>query len=131
MSRILVIEDQADIRRLIRWTIDTERHEIHEAANGPQGLESAQRLVPDLVLLDVMMPGGMDGFEVCARIKADPKLAHAPVVMLTARAQEKDHRAGEQAGAEAFLAKPFSPSDLVDTIERLLEQARAPQQSPQ
>ena len=120
MNRVLIIEDQSDIRRLIRWTLEFESYEIHEAANGPDGLAAARSLKPDLVLLDVMMPGGLDGFQVCEQLKADPDLKGIAVVMLTARSQERDRKAGEQAGADAFLAKPFSPMQLVETVSTIL-----------
>jgi two-component system, OmpR family, phosphate regulon response regulator PhoB len=125
MKRILIIEDQADIRRLIRWTLEFEDYEIHEAPNGPEGLEQAKSLQPDLVLLDVMMPGGLDGFQVCEQIKADARLARTPVVILTARSQERDRQAGERVGADAFLAKPFSPMQLVETVSNMLNQSAA------
>jgi two-component system, OmpR family, phosphate regulon response regulator PhoB len=125
MKRILIIEDQADIRRLIRWTLEFEDYEIHEAPNGPDGLEQAKSLQPDLVLLDVMMPGGLDGFQVCEQIKADARLARTPVVILTARSQERDRQAGERVGADAFLAKPFSPMQLVETVSNMLNQSAA------
>ena len=121
MNRILIIEDQADIRRLIRWTLEYEKYEIHEANNGPAGLEQARALKPDLVLLDVMMPGGLDGFQVCEQLKADPQLGAVPVVMLTARSQQRDREVGERAGADAFLAKPFSPLQLAETISNMLK----------
>jgi DNA-binding response OmpR family regulator len=125
MKQILIIEDQADIRRLIRWTLEFEDYEIHEANNGPAGLTLAKSLKPDLVLLDVMMPGGLDGFQVCEQIKADAELAQTPVVILTARSQERDRQAGERAGADAFLAKPFSPMQLVETVSTILSKAPA------
>jgi CheY-like chemotaxis protein len=125
MNRILIIEDQSDIRRLIRWTLEFEDYEIHEAANGPDGLTAAKSLQPDLILLDVMMPGGLDGFQVCTQLKADPALAATPVVILTARSQERDRQAGERAGANAFLAKPFSPMQLVETVSSMLKQSTA------
>lgn len=128
MSRILIIEDQADIRRLIRWSLDDADHDFHEATNGTQGLAAAKSLQPDLVLLDVMMPGGIDGFEVCRQIRADPALARTPVLMLTARAQSRDHDAGQQAGADLFLTKPFSPAQLALEVERLL--SKAPSSAP-
>ncbi len=123
MNRILIIEDQADIRRLIRWTLEFEDYEIHEANNGPTGLEQARALKPDLILLDVMMPGGLDGFQVCEQLKADPELGGIPVVILTARSQQRDRQAGERAGADAFLAKPFSPLQLVETVSGMVRQA--------
>ncbi len=122
MNRILIIEDQADIRRLIRWTLEFEDYEIHEASNGQAGLEQARAVRPDLIMLDVMMPGGLDGFQVCAQLKADPALASIPVVMLTARSQQRDRDASDRAGANAFLAKPFSPLQLVETVSGMLKQ---------
>jgi CheY-like chemotaxis protein len=123
MNRILIIEDQSDIRRLIRWTLEFEDYEIYEAATGPDGLAAAATLKPDLILLDVMMPGGLDGFQVCTQIKADPELKHTPVVILTARSQLRDREAGERAGANAFLAKPFSPMELVETVGAMVKQS--------
>jgi two-component system, OmpR family, phosphate regulon response regulator PhoB len=121
MSRLLIVEDQPDIRRLVRWSLELEPHELHEAANGAEGLALARRVRPDLVLLDVMMPGDLDGLTVCAQIKADADLAGVRVVMLTARAQSTDRAAALAAGADAFLAKPFSPLELIETIARLLK----------
>jgi len=120
MSRILVIEDQSDIRRLIRWALEEEPHELQEVATGPAGLAAAQARRPDLVLLDWMMPGGMDGLQVCRAMRADASLAGLKIVMLTARATPADFRAGHEAGADDYLAKPFSPRLLVDTINSLL-----------
>jgi len=130
MTRILVVEDQADIRRLIRWSLEEGDYEIFEATNGRQGLEAVRALRPDLVLLDVMMPGELDGFQVCTQLRADPAHAALPIVMLTARAQASDHRAGERSGASEYLSKPFSPMVLADTVTRLLQaRQRAPAQS--
>ena len=124
MSRILIIEDQADIRRLIRWALEPENHEIFEASNGERGLAAAQTAQPDLIILDVRMPGTLDGFQVCQRLKADPELAKRPVVMLTALARERDREAGERAGADAYLPKPFSPIELIRTVTGLLTDAK-------
>ena len=120
MSRILIIEDQSEIRRLIRWSLELEQHEMFEATNGAAGLKAAQTLGPDLILLDVMMPGELDGFQVCERIRADPVLCAKPVVILTARAHDRDRDASERAGADGYLAKPFSPAELVKMVQRLL-----------
>ncbi|CAM3785613.1 response regulator transcription factor [Roseateles saccharophilus] len=119
MKRVLIVEDQADIRKLIHMTLEFEAYEIHEAADGATGLRLAQALRPDLMLLDVMMPGELDGLQVCQRIKSDPELAHIKIVLLTARGQARDREAGAKAGAEEYLVKPFSPLQLIDTIERL------------
>lgn len=123
MKRVLIVEDQADIRKLIRMTLEFEAYEIHEASDGSQGLRLASALRPDLMLLDVMMPGELDGLQVCQRIKSDPELSHIKIVLLTARGQARDREAGNKAGADDYLVKPFSPLQLIDTIERLTETA--------
>jgi two-component system phosphate regulon response regulator PhoB len=120
MKRVLIVEDQADIRKLIRMTLEFEPYEIHEAANGITGLQLANEVVPDLILLDVMMPGEIDGLQVCARVRANPALRATRVVLLTARGQTQDRDAGQQAGADEYLIKPFSPLQLIETIERLM-----------
>lgn len=118
-QKILTIEDQPEIRRLVRMTLEFDEHDIHEAVSGTVGWAAAQHLRPDIVLLDVMMPGVMDGLEVCRRIRADESLAQTRVVMLTARGQSEDRAAGMAAGADAYLVKPFSPLQLIETIDRL------------
>jgi CheY-like chemotaxis protein len=123
MKKILIVEDQPDIRKLIRMTLEFEDYEIHEAADGAFGLRMASAVGPDLMLLDVMMPGELDGLQVCQRIKSDPKLKHIKVVLLTARGQARDREAGQQAGADDYLVKPFSPLQLIETIDRLVATA--------
>ncbi|NTV09667.1 MAG: response regulator [Zoogloea sp.] len=118
---VLVVEDQPDIRKLIRMTLDFGHFEVHEADNGPNALHMMQAIRPNIVLLDVMMPGGLDGFQVCRQIKQDAATARTMVVMLTARGQQADMAAGHQAGCDAYLTKPFSPLELIDTVEGLLE----------
>jgi CheY-like chemotaxis protein len=126
-GRLLIVEDQPDIRKLIHMTLEFEGYELLEAENGIEGLRQAQHARPVVVLLDVMMPGELDGYQVCERIRADPALAATRVIMLTARGQQADHEAGRKAGADAYLTKPFSPLELIDTIERL---APAPAGAP-
>ena len=123
MKRVLIVEDQADIRKLIRMTLEFEPYEIHEAANGVDGLRMAIATVPDLMLLDVMMPGELDGLQVCTQVRAHPALREIRVVLLTARGHIKDRDAGQQAGADEYLIKPFSPLQLIETIERLMPAA--------
>ena len=120
MKRVLIVEDQADIRKLIHMTLEFESYEIHEASDGAFGLRLAIAVLPDLVLLDVMMPGEMDGLQVCQAIKSNPALASVKVVLLTARGQSSDREAGKRAGADEYLVKPFSPLQLMDTVERLM-----------
>ena len=116
---ILVIEDQPEIRKLIRMTMDYDDFEVHEANNGETGLKMVTALRPSVVLLDVMMPGQLDGFQVCERVRANPEIADTPIVMLTARGQQSDMEAGQRAGCTAYLTKPFSPLQLIETVERL------------
>lgn len=120
MKRVLIVEDQADIRKLIRMTLEFEDYEIQEAGDGASGLRLARDFKPDLMLLDVMMPGELDGLQVCQRIKADEATRHMRVVLLTARGQARDRETGRDAGADEYLVKPFSPLQLIETIERLL-----------
>lgn len=118
-QRILIVEDHADIRRLIRMTLEFENHEISEAINADEGLEAVKRLRPHLILLDIMMPGSMDGLDLCRIVKSDPALGMPRVVLLTARGQSQDIEAGMNAGADAYLLKPFSPLKLIETINNL------------
>jgi CheY-like chemotaxis protein len=120
MKRILIVDDHAEIRDLIRLTLEFEPFHIHEAASGAAALEAAARLKPNLVMLDVMMPGGLDGVQVCQRIRANPDLKDTRVVMLSAKSQPTDVAAGKAAGADAYLTKPFSPLELMDVVNRVL-----------
>ena len=116
--KILVVEDQAEIRNLIRMTVKLEDHEVHEAADGDTGLAMALELQPDLVLLDVTLPGVLDGLQVCRALKALPTPPH--VLLLTARRGKEDIRAGRDAGADAYNLKPISPLQLIDLIDQQL-----------
>ena len=120
MKRVLIVEDQADIRKLIRMTLEFEPYEIFEASDGVTGLRMAAELQPEMLLLDVMMPGELDGLQVCRSVRADPRLSGTRVLLLSARGQARDREAGMQAGADDYLIKPFSPLQLVETIERLM-----------
>jgi two-component system phosphate regulon response regulator PhoB len=113
----LIAEDHADIRKLIRMTLEFEDFNIHEVSNAPDAMAVAGRLKPDLVMLDVMMPGAFDGLEACRRLRADPVHAGARIILLSARGQASDVQAGMDAGADAYLLKPFSPLQLLDTIQ--------------
>ncbi|MFM2058669.1 MAG: hypothetical protein RLY71_3054 [Pseudomonadota bacterium] len=118
--RILIVEDQADIRKLIRMTLEFGDFEIHEACDGETGLNVARGVRPHVMLLDVMMPGLLDGYQVCARIKEDSLLKDIQIIMLTARGQASDLAQGEKAGADAYLVKPFSPLELIDRVEAMV-----------
>lgn len=120
---ILTIEDQPDIRRLIRMTLEFKGYRVIEAGDGNQGLAMARSESPDLVLLDVMM-AGMNGLTVASLMKADPGLAGIPVVMLSALGLPGDVSAGMETGVQGYLVKPFSPRGLLALVERLLVEAQ-------
>lgn len=119
MKKVLIVEDHADIRKLLHMTMEFEDFEIYEAATGDVGLEMARAHSPDVVLLDIMMPGTLSGLEVCRCIKANPALKHTKVIMLTARGQAEDRRDGIKAGADEYLIKPFSTIQVLEAIYRL------------
>ena len=125
MKKILIVEDHADIRKLIRMTLELEDFEIHEAVDADSGLALALELEPELMLLDIMMPGEMDGLALCRHIKGHERLKAAKVVLLTARGQAQDVEAGREAGSDAYLVKPFGCLHLMNTIDSLLGQHQA------
>ena len=112
MTRVLVIDDEAPIRLLCRVNLEADGMEVLEASDGPTGLEKARNEGPDVILLDVMMPK-MDGFEVCRRVKTDPKTAHIPILIVTALSDRKERLAGIGAGANDFLNKPIDYHDVI------------------
>jgi two-component system chemotaxis response regulator CheY len=116
---VLVVDDDPFIRKLIVTTLeDVANVELHEASDGIQAVELAQRERPALVFLDVDMPG-LDGIEVCRRLRADPVTGEATIVMLTAAHGDGVEREAEDAGADLFLTKPFSPLDLLRLVHQL------------
>jgi len=119
VTRVLMVEDQPDIRKLIRMALEFESWQVYEAVDAPSGVELARQLVPDVILMDVMMPGAFDGLEACRRIKADPLLKNTKLIVVSAKSLASDVDAGKAAGADEYLCKPFSPLELIDTIERL------------
>ncbi|MFO1281369.1 MAG: response regulator [Burkholderiales bacterium] len=125
MTKVLIVEDQADIRKLVRMTLAAIGCDLVEAADGEAGLHLVSAADPDIVLLDVMMPGSIDGLQLCERIKSDPRTRHKAVVLLTARAQQSDIQAGKTAGADEYLTKPFSPIKLIELVESLARASSA------
>lgn len=119
MRSILIVDDHADIRRLLRLTLEFEDCEIREAADGSTALQMAAERLPELVLLDVMMPGGLSGMDVCRELRARRASAPLRIIMLSARGQASDREAGLAAGADLYLVKPFSPLQLIDCIAAL------------
>jgi CheY-like chemotaxis protein len=119
MARILVVDDEPDIRVLMRMMLEKAGHEVVEAGSGEEGLRMLGSDNPDLVLLDVMMPG-LKGWEVCERIKADEKMRSIPVVMFTVRTSKEDIKHSMACCADAHINKPFDRKELLSTVERLL-----------
>ena len=117
--RVLVCDNEEPLRALVRGALDIGDYEIVEACDGDESVELAQAFEPDLIVLDMMMPG-RTGVEVLETLRADPRFAETPVVMLTARAQTADRQAAEAAGASYLLPKPFSPLALATLVEELL-----------
>jgi DNA-binding response OmpR family regulator len=125
MKRILVAEDDADIRELIRFKLVQAGFAVTAVGDGSSVLERARADPPDLLMLDVMLPG-MRGTEVCAALRGEAATADLPIMLLTARAQESEIEQGMASGADAYVVKPFSPRDLVDRVTGLLDRpARA------
>ncbi len=121
--KVLVVEDHPTVREVLRTLLGIEDYEVAVAPNGESGLALADILRPDVVILDVTMPG-LNGFEVCRAIKA--RSAETRIVMVTARTSEEDEQAGRDAGADAYLRKPFSPLDILEVVEAGSE-ARTPE----
>jgi len=126
MSRytVLVVEDEEDISELIRYNLHREGYNVVTTASGEEGLDAARRSQPDVVLLDLMLPG-VDGLEVCRRLKSEPQTATIPVVMVTARGEESDIVAGLELGADDYVTKPFSPRVLVARTRAVLRRPRS------
>jgi phosphate regulon transcriptional regulator PhoB len=120
---VLVVEDEPDIRSLIVHHLEREGFRCRTAGNGTEALARLRSTPPDLVVLDLMLPG-MDGLEVCRRVRADPATAAVPIIMLTAKADEVDRVVGLEIGADDYLAKPFSTKELVARVRAVLRRAR-------
>jgi DNA-binding response OmpR family regulator len=120
VPRVLVIDDEAPIRLLCRVNLEAEGMEVLEAGDGPSGLEAARREAPDVVLLDVMMPG-LDGWRVAEELLEDPRTSAIPIVFLTARAELRDRARGLDMGGLDYVTKPFNPVELAPLVRDLLE----------
>jgi len=123
MPRVLVIDDEGPIRLLCRVNLEAAGMEVREANDGPSGVEAARSERPDVILLDVMMPG-MDGWEVFGELLKDEKTAGIPVVFLTARAELRDQARGLELGGVDYVTKPFNPLDLAPLVDDLLSRAQ-------
>lgn len=122
---ILICDDEPPLRQLMRAILDDDTYEFEEAADAEEALERAIEVEPDLVLLDVMLPGG-SGLDVLRELRMHATLSHTPVVVVTAWTSAADRRAAIDAGADEFLAKPFDPDDLTAVAKRFLEEEPRP-----
>lgn len=119
MAKILIAEDEPDIRELVAFTLRFGGYEVVTASNGEEAVQLARKENPDLILLDVRMPR-MTGYEACREIKSDTNLRDTPVVFLSAKGQESEIQAGIESGAEEYLLKPFAPDQLTQRVQSIL-----------
>ena len=124
MAKLLIADDLVPIRQMVRITLSTQGWTIIEAENGTKALELARAEHPDLMLLDVDMGAGPNGFDVCRELKSAEDTKSIPIVMLTAHDSESDRAVGFAAGAAQYLTKPFGPLELIDTIRTILAPAQ-------
>lgn len=127
---ILVIDDEKDLIELLRYNLEKEGYDVIAANDGQSGLEVIKRHRPELVVLDLMMPG-IDGLQVCQRLRADQRTARVPVIMLTAKATEADRIVGLELGADDYITKPFSPREVVARVKAVLRRAASQEETPQ
>jgi CheY-like chemotaxis protein len=121
MKKILIVDDQVEVRELVQVTLEIGDYQILSAENGQQAIEIARAEHPDIILLDIMMPGSdIDGIEACRRLKADPATAGITIVMLSTKGQEIDIETGRTAGADDYFTKPFSPIALIEKVEAVI-----------
>jgi two-component system alkaline phosphatase synthesis response regulator PhoP len=127
-QHIVIVEDEADIAEVIEYSLSREGFETSSALNGQDGLELAQSVKPDLVLLDLMLPG-LDGIEICRELKSDANTRSIPIIMVTAKGDESDIVLGLSMGADDYVTKPFSPKELVARVKAVLRRSSAKPES--
>lgn len=128
--KVLVIEDDEDIQELLKYNLDKEGYQPFQALSGEAGLKAAGKKEPDLIILDLMLPG-LDGLEVCKQLKKNPKTENIPVIMLTAKGEESDVVTGLELGAEDYMTKPFSPKVLIARLRAILRRKKGERDEPQ
>ena len=121
--KILVADDEPPIVRLMEFILGRHGHQMLSAVNGEQALAMVREHDPDIVLLDIMMPR-IDGYEVARTLRADPKYAHLPIIMLSAKAQDEDIQKGIEVGVDEYITKPFSPDHLVHVVNDHMSRAK-------
>ncbi len=118
-KKILVVDDEAHIARIVSYTLQHENYEVIVAYDGKEGLRLAREQSPDLIVLDLMLPN-IDGYKICRLLKFDEKYRHIPIILLSARSEMEDRQMGEAVGADYFLGKPFNPDELVVKVQELI-----------
>ncbi len=121
MKKILIVDDRAEVRELVKITLRSEVYQIFQANNGEKAIDVARKEKPDLIIMDIMMPGEIDGIEATRILKNDPITKESIIIMLTSKGQKEDIKKGYEAGAEDYFVKPFSPLDLIKKVEKVLE----------
>ena len=122
-EKILVVDDEQDLVKLIRYHLEKEGYKVISAYNGEDALFLTRKERPDLIILDLMLPG-IDGLEICKKLKADQELAHTAIIMLTAKGEESDITMGLKLGADDYMTKPFSPKELVARVQAVLRRTQ-------
>ncbi len=120
MKKTLIVDDQVEVRELVERTLRVEDYQIFQAESGEEAIEIAKAEKPDLIIMDIMMPGGMDGLEATRGIKNDPETKGCQIIMLTGKGQQDDQEKGLKAGADDYFSKPFSPLELIKKVEEVL-----------
>ncbi len=129
-EKILIVEDEKDIIKMLRYNLEKEGFKVIDARDGEDAMDSAVRQQPNLILLDLMLPG-MDGLEVCKALKKESKTNPIPIIMLTAKSQESDKVVGLELGADDYITKPFSPRELIARIKAVLRRATEKEKLPE
>lgn len=119
-KRILIVDDEEDILNVLKFRLEANNYEVLTASDGQEGLNKARTERPDLLILDLMLPK-LDGYKVCRMLKFDESYKAIPIIMFTAKAQQKDEELGKEMGADAYIAKPFEPEILLEKIRQLLK----------
>ena len=121
MKKILIADDHFEIRELLKDTLSDRDFEIEFTENGKKAVEVAKQLTPDIIIMDIMMPGRINGFEAAEIIKSEPLCKNSKIIILSAKGKDKDKIKALKVGASAFIEKPFSPVKLLEKIDSLLE----------
>jgi two-component system, OmpR family, phosphate regulon response regulator PhoB len=120
MKKILIVDDQLEVRELVEVTMRVGDYHLLKAKNGDEAISIAKTEIPDLIIMDIMMPGGMDGLEATRILKNDPETKNCKIIILTAKGQQSDIEKGFSAGADDYFTKPFSPLELIKKVETFL-----------